>query len=742
MLVATYVVFAIVSGVHAPTWAYSAVAAFAIVVGAIEVATRRLAESRLTNLLPLRTAARIAALSAAIFAFAIVFIEWRIGIVTVLASALVTVLAALYAVARAPAEDGMVSRAATRRHYAPAWALVVLSFGAALAMHLAPLPDTLDRTTVVALAENFAASAGLGASGMLDAVALLELVRRRAELGARERFRSLALIGISLFAVAVVVAALRLTRPMYVFLVSSVVISLFAIHASIARHPDTLGRGALTFATFSTVGVLPTVLLAYLAQRRPPLAPVAVAAAALLAGTAARLAPYLREKIFPESEPWLEAFAIARRAATQTDPDAALAQALAELRALSHERLEAPCVFTLDPEAITTVDRAGYVRTESTTIPANLANLALEETDSVLTTDALEAVGVRRPETRGALTWMQDRKLRALALALEGDAPVGFVGVPSGDRAGPLALSEVRALAELTRLLGGQLGTSAKIARSVHREATHRQKEEALAKELEGARKELGEAHDHAEAFVRTLARRAKIATYSPAMRLLEAALEKFAESNKPLTLLDALGCDPLPYVALYHLASPRSALPLVVLDGRAPELRDLGRWRDQTASPIVAAKGGTILVRDPQELPKLVQAYLARAAPGSATLAVVVPRSIDVLAAEDALDEGLADLLGDAAVAVPRLASRSEDLRALAVDHLTRIGLRERKKPLGIDAGALEWLLEHDWPGNDAELESVLIRAALAMSPTADILTRPDLVRSGFSRTPASRAS
>jgi DNA-binding NtrC family response regulator len=102
---------------------------------------------------------------------------------------------------------------------------------------------------------------------------------------------------------------------------------------------------------------------------------------------------------------------------------------------------------------------------------------------------------------------------------------------------------------------------------------------------------------------------------------------------------------------------------------------------------------------------------------------------------AEDRLEERFADFLGEQTVALPRLAARPEDLRALALHHLTRIGLRERKKPIGIDASALEWLLEHDWPGNETEFESVLIRAALAMEGSSDVLTRQDLLRGGFTR-------
>jgi transcriptional regulator of acetoin/glycerol metabolism len=53
--------------------------------------------------------------------------------------------------------------------------------------------------------------------------------------------------------------------------------------------------------------------------------------------------------------------------------------------------------------------------------------------------------------------------------------------------------------------------------------------------------------------------------------------------------------------------------------------------------------------------------------------------------------------------------------LRALALHELTRIGLRLRGEGYGLSLEGQAMLNEHDWPGNDAELSAVLLRAALA---------------------------
>jgi DNA-binding NtrC family response regulator len=111
--------------------------------------------------------------------------------------------------------------------------------------------------------------------------------------------------------------------------------------------------------------------------------------------------------------------------------------------------------------------------------------------------------------------------------------------------------------------------------------------------------------------------------------------------------------------------------------------------------------------------------------------LIVAVPQTIDALVAVGQMSERLADRLGDRAVALPALASRGEDLRALALEHLARIGTRLRGRPFGLDLHALTAVLEHGWPGNDAEMTAVLLRAALAAE--GDVIGVRELEAIGF---------
>jgi DNA-binding NtrC family response regulator len=182
--------------------------------------------------------------------------------------------------------------------------------------------------------------------------------------------------------------------------------------------------------------------------------------------------------------------------------------------------------------------------------------------------------------------------------------------------------------------------------------------------------------------------------------------------------LLSAPGVDAIAWAALAHLASPFCRGPLTVVDGTNPAEHDLHRWRDPDASPLRAAQGGTLALIDVHALPAAVQSYIGAAlpeeTPGETGVVVSAPATVDTLVASGQLSERLADRLGNRAVALPTLSARSEDLRALAIEHLGRIGVRLQSRPLGLDAHALAALLEHTWPGNDAELAATLLRAAL----------------------------
>jgi DNA-binding NtrC family response regulator len=121
--------------------------------------------------------------------------------------------------------------------------------------------------------------------------------------------------------------------------------------------------------------------------------------------------------------------------------------------------------------------------------------------------------------------------------------------------------------------------------------------------------------------------------------------------------------------------------------------------------------------------------------APLDLALIVAVPMPVEKLAEAGDLETSLADAIGDRLIELPPLATRAEDMRAIIVDRLARLGVRLQGRPMGLDPRALGRLIEHAWPGNELELEDVLTRAiALA---EGDLLTAAHLDQIGFVATP-----
>src|SRR5207248_8878013 len=72
--------------------------------------------------------------------------------------------------------------------------------------------------------------------------------------------------------------------------------------------------------------------------------------------------------------------------------------------------------------------------------------------------------------------------------------------------------------------------------------------------------------------------------------------------------------------------------------------------------------------------------------------------------------------------IALPPLRERREDIPLLAEHFLAKYAEQMAKPIAGISRGALELLLQHDWPGNIRELENVIERA-VALEATPAIL-------------------
>jgi hypothetical protein len=469
---------------------------------------------------------------------------------------------------------------------------------------------------------------------------------------------------------------------------------------------------------------------------------VMVATAAMLVGV---LASRLEEPLLPARGALLLALDAAREAAGERDTRAAIARVLVHLREPAGHEAPSPELWLLHPVRVCTVDAAGYLRERATELPSALADVARDEPDLTLRVDVLRALEVRRADLRPLLRWLEDRGALFATLVTDGEDVEAALVVPAGARTEPLTLEEIHRARRLADAFVATCQTISARERHLARERELRASVDALEDELARVRhaRDL-DASRHALASAR-LARPATVGIYAATSRMAYEALERRVGNQAPTVVLAPAGVDPVPYVARAHLSGPRRDAPLVIVDGTASREHDLGRWRDETSSPLALADRGMLVLVDGAALPRDVQDLVARAlaerrAPWERAMPLDVAITLttidppEALAAEGRLAPELFARFEDARpIELPGLADRAEDLRAIVADRLAREGLRVRGRPVGIDAAAFARLVEHAFPGEDAELTALVTRlVALAKD---DVVHAADLDALGCGR-------
>ena len=147
-----------------------------------------------------------------------------------------------------------------------------------------------------------------------------------------------------------------------------------------------------------------------------------------------------------------------------------------------------------------------------------------------------------------------------------------------------------------------------------------------------------------------------------------------------------------------------------------------------ETVSPqsrIVAARGGTLFLQDVTDLPAAVQARLARiardgevrvggtATPTTIRLIASAPPSIDNDVRDHRFRPDLYRRLASSRIDLPPLRDRTEDVPALAARLLEDAAAAGGDTGPRFTAAALALLSALSWPGNLAELRTVVDRAA-----------------------------
>ena len=193
--------------------------------------------------------------------------------------------------------------------------------------------------------------------------------------------------------------------------------------------------------------------------------------------------------------------------------------------------------------------------------------------------------------------------------------------------------------------------------------------------------------------------------------------------------------------LALHEMANTNRALS--TLDCTLSDVEDL-------EAHYAEAKGGTLLLRHVSDLSEQAQASLLRMLQKDATPPALIATSIKHLLPGQGF---LPDLLYQIQVGwidMPPLTDRAADVLPLA-DYFARLKAREagQSRPR-FTAAARAKLLEHDWPGNIAELRNCIARAmllqkdgridandvrAIAATQTRDIPTLLELEKGAISK-------
>lgn len=621
---------------------------------------------------------------------------------------------ALYALARVPRNPGLLAPPPEANRLDGMAAMIVAAAIATTVPAAAALVPTMG-ARIDPLTIDYVVGAESLAGLVLLGLASLRFQRgRRLDLVASNRAGAALTTSMTALLAGGPAALLGFSPPDRVLPYAATASAVAVTTALVAPDARTVGRALRTLLVVCVLGTPLALATAGAAQSAPSKAGgivLGASAVLVLVGVLGRRIAFALRR---DAARWERALLSAQDAATVPEPNAALRATLSALRDGLGPKAASPVVYRFDTNLATTVDRAGYLHDEHAVPPDDVGNLAREEPSHTLRLEVARALEVRNPDVRTTLAWMEAHDHAAAVTLDDEDGPIGILALPRSGRTTPLTLEEVIALGRLAERLAAVLALSGSLEGARRRELAA---EERLAAS-EAERLRLTEAREgDGERGLRLatrLAHTAPLARYSAAARLAETELMKAAAGERPIVLLVPPGVLPDAHAAQVHVSSPVSRGPLVVADGTEPRDRAEAAW-EGPSSPLRLAQGGTLVVFDAPCLPLDVQGKLARASlDGGVRLVLTVRETVDVLVAKGRLSPALADELGDRAIPLPPLAVRGDDLRAMALDQLARIGFALRGEPYGLADDALALLLEHTFTANDTELRSVLLKAAL----------------------------
>lgn len=397
--------------------------------------------------------------------------------------------------------------------------------------------------------------------------------------------------------------------------------------------------------------------------------------------------------------------------------------ALGAARAASGNMDAEPFLYLFDPILEFRIDAAGQAHAAPQLLHSTLLSALRSRPVEILLRAPLEAQIVRQPQLRPLIEALCGLDaLCMLPLQQRGDLE-GALLFPRGKRKSRLTLEEIEALQRFGRDLAGVLGVMCAEARATQRATASMLESKRLGIELTRAQDELTRLHGE----VRALRAGEMLdglpgpnVAYSAGMRAALDRLDRLAASAAPVLLVAERGIPLAPLAHLLHHAGGRGQRPFMVAECASvrPELsRDaLFGQEDRPGDGWLKLAGdGTLLLCDLPALSLDAQRVLASAlaAGGDRKPRIVAGcrRDPDLLVAEGALLPELRSCFSQCVV-VPALRERVEDLPSLCLLALDRSARVLGRAPLGLEADAQARLLGYEWPGNVAELQSVIEQA------------------------------
>jgi two-component system nitrogen regulation response regulator NtrX len=225
----------------------------------------------------------------------------------------------------------------------------------------------------------------------------------------------------------------------------------------------------------------------------------------------------------------------------------------------------------------------------------------------------------------------------------------------------------------------------------------------------------------------------------SQAAARLQELVRRAATLSTGVLIVAERGVDAESIARAVHARSRQAGTPLVLVDcaaepagafdpllfGAAPIDAPTDLEPVASASRVAAARGGTLVLRDVGELPAAVQARLARIArdgemrvdgaiaPAAFRIIATATPAIDADVREHRFRGDLYRRLTASRIDVPSLRDRAEDVPAMAARVLEEACAAAGSAPRAFTQAALALLSALSWPGNLAELSSVIERVA-----------------------------